>query len=93
MTAEGRPSLGGCEYGVSTTSLADSCAAVMAALGMIMVMVGATAVAQSARPADVYVAPGPSQSVYCRTSWDAGGCGLPGAVIGLVTTSVGADAP
>ena len=80
-------------YGSGATPLPGSCAAVVTALGMIMAMVGATALTQSARPADVYVAPGPSHSVYCPTSWDAGGCALPNALIGLVTTSVGSDAP
>ena len=80
----------GCSCGA--TPLADISAAVMTVLGMIIVMVGATAVAQSARPADVYVAPGPSHAVCCQTCWDAGGCWVPRIVIGVVTTAVGADA-
>ena len=80
------------EYGSGATPLAGSFAALVTALGMIMVMVSATALTQSALPADVYVAPGPSHSVYCPTSWDAGGCALPNALIGLVTTSVGSNA-
>ena len=73
-----------CRCGPIESTARHIAAGVVTFVGMIVAMVCATAVAQSVRPADIYVAPGPSHTVYCQRSWDAGDCRVGGAVIGFI---------